>query len=172
MNSLKKDSTSIKSKYRRYKNSESPNQFRNWELSSVSRNMLAQQYQNRVLRREMTRRKHSLTLNKKLSAQRYFSDEDETILFTDASPHDIGAVLVQTNKEGEARGIEFTSKTLSQTKRRYPQTQKLFLIGQHFILRTNAQGIGFIFKRDHERIRFLHRVHQLYINSTSDFTKE
>lgn len=97
-------------------------------------------------------------------AQGYFSDSDDTIVYTDASPRAIGAVPVQTDDEGTSRIIGFASKALSQTEKRYPQTQRealaivwsvehygYYLLGRHFTFRTDAQGIAFIFNRDTER---------------------
>lgn len=93
--------------------------------------------------------------------QGFFSETDETILYTDASPVAVGAVLTQRNKEGQHRVVAFASRLLSPTERRYPQTQLealgivwgaehfwYFLLGRSFILRTDALGISFIMKRD------------------------
>lgn len=91
----------------------------------------------------------------------YFSMEDRTELYTDASPFALGAVLVQINNKGEKRIISFASKSLSPTERRYAQTQRealgivwacehfyYYLLGQHFTIKTDAQGVSYIFKRD------------------------
>lgn len=53
----------------------------------------------------------------------YFDVEDETMLYADASPVGLGAVLVQ-RKDGVARVIAFASKSLTPAERRYPQTQR------------------------------------------------
>lgn len=95
--------------------------------------------------------------------QGYFSDTDLTILYTDASPHALGAVMVQENNSGESRIICFASKSLTATEQRYAQTQRealaivwgvehyyYFLLGRAFIIRTDAQGVAFIFRRDRE----------------------
>lgn len=95
------------------------------------------------------------------TSQGFFSVNDDTYLYTDASPRALGAVLVQTDNTGKNRIISFASKTLTETERRYPQTQRealavvwaaehyfYYLLGQRFTIRTDAQGIAFIFKRD------------------------
>lgn len=95
------------------------------------------------------------------ATQGFFSPDDETFLYTDASPVALGAVLVQTNKEGKHRVISFASKLLSATEGRYPQTQKealaivwaaehfwFYLLGRKFTIRTDAQGISFILKKE------------------------
>lgn len=93
--------------------------------------------------------------------QGFFSDSDETILYTDASPYALGAVLVQVDGDGTSRIISFASKTLTPTEKRYAQTQRealaivwavehfyYFLLGREFVIRTDAQGVAFIFRRD------------------------
>lgn len=93
--------------------------------------------------------------------QGFFNGEDETFLYTDASPWALGAVLTQRNPEGKFRIISFASKLLSPTEQRYPQMQRealgivwgaehfwYYLVGRRFTIRTDAQGITFILKRD------------------------
>lgn len=97
------------------------------------------------------------------TTQGYFDDHDETILYTDASPDALGAVLVQVSVDGASRIISFASKTLTPTEKRYPQTQRealaivwatehfnYFLLGRKFTIRTDALGVAFIFNRDRE----------------------
>lgn len=84
----------------------------------------------------------------------------------DASPVALGAVLVQQNPEGKYRTIAFASKLLSPTEKRYAQTQKealgivwgsehfwFYLVGRRFTIRTDAEGIAFILKRDHTQTK-------------------
>lgn len=91
--------------------------------------------------------------------QGFFDGSDPT--YTDASPNALGAVLVQSNNSGDFRVIAFASRLLSPTERRYPQCQRealsivwgtehfwFYLIGRRFTIRTDAEGIAFIFKRD------------------------
>lgn len=93
----------------------------------------------------------------------FFSESDKTILYTDASPNALGAVLVQENNEGTPRIISFASKSLTATEKKYAQNQRealsavwavehfaYFLLGRHFILRTDAQGMTFILGRSRE----------------------
>ncbi|XP_055522686.1 uncharacterized protein K02A2.6-like [Wyeomyia smithii] len=54
----------------------------------------------------------------------YFSDEQSTILYTDASPNALGAVLIQEDKNCPSRIISFASKALTLTEKRYPQNQR------------------------------------------------
>lgn len=93
----------------------------------------------------------------------YFSDTDETILYTDASPFALGAVLTQVNSERVERVISFASKSLTVSEQRYPQTQRealgivwaiehyhYHLRGRHFVVRTDARGVAFIFTRERD----------------------
>lgn len=94
------------------------------------------------------------------TAQGFFDVKDKTYLYTDASPHALGAVLVQKNNQDEYRIISFASKTLTKTERKYPQTQRealavvwstehyyYYLLGNESTIRTDAQGIAYIFDR-------------------------
>lgn len=90
-------------------------------------------------------------------AQGFFNNTDETHLYTDASPAALGAVLVQVNKDQKQRVISFASKLLTETEGRYPQTQKEALAivwaaehlrGRKFTLRTDAEGISLILKKE------------------------
>ncbi|XP_055630284.1 uncharacterized protein K02A2.6-like isoform X1 [Toxorhynchites rutilus septentrionalis] len=54
-------------------------------------------------------------------AQGFFSEDDRTILFTDASPVALGAVLAQENKDQTRRIISFASKALTTTEKKYLQ---------------------------------------------------
>lgn len=94
-------------------------------------------------------------------SQGYFDTKDTTLLYTDASPHALGAVLVQKNQQNEHRIVSFASKTLTKTERKYAQTQRealavvwatehfyYYLLGQKFTIRTDAQGIAYIFNRN------------------------
>lgn len=95
------------------------------------------------------------------TSQGYFSLDDKTFLYSDASPHALGAVLVQQDEGGKHRIISFASKSLTQTERRYAQTQRealavvwgtehfyYYLLGRKFTIRTDAQGIAYIFNRN------------------------
>ncbi|XP_062558173.1 uncharacterized protein K02A2.6-like [Armigeres subalbatus] len=93
----------------------------------------------------------------------FFSESEKTILYTDASPNALGAVLVQEDDEGKSRIISFASKSLTATEKKYAQNQRealsavwavehfsYFLLGRYFILRTDAQGMTFILSRTRE----------------------
>ncbi|XP_062713807.1 uncharacterized protein K02A2.6-like [Aedes albopictus] len=93
----------------------------------------------------------------------FFSDKDDTILYTDASPVALGAVLVQASPNQPPRIISFASKALTPTEKSYAQNQRealgavwavehfsYFLLGRHFTLRTDAQGVSFILNRSRE----------------------
>lgn len=93
----------------------------------------------------------------------YFSEDDKTVLYTDASPIALGAVLTQECQDGTKRIISFASKSLSATEKNYAQNQRealaavwaveyfsFFLLGRHFTLRTDARGVSFILNRSRE----------------------
>ncbi|XP_053698973.1 uncharacterized protein K02A2.6-like [Sabethes cyaneus] len=92
----------------------------------------------------------------------YFSEHENTILYTDASPSALGAVLVQEWAEKNPRITSFASKALTDTEKRYAQNQRealgavwavehfSYLLGRHFTLRTDAKGTTFIFNRSRE----------------------
>ncbi|XP_055633356.1 uncharacterized protein K02A2.6-like [Toxorhynchites rutilus septentrionalis] len=82
---------------------------------------------------------------------------------TNASPVALGAVLAQENKDQTRRIISFETKALTTTEKKYPQNQRealaavwavehfsYFLLGRHFTLRTDAQGVTFILNRTRE----------------------
>lgn len=54
----------------------------------------------------------------------FFSESDKTVLYTDASPNGLGAVLVQIDDKGTSRIISFASKSLTATERKYAQNQR------------------------------------------------
>ncbi|XP_055632948.1 uncharacterized protein K02A2.6-like [Toxorhynchites rutilus septentrionalis] len=93
----------------------------------------------------------------------YFSGSDRTVLYTDASPVALGAVLTQEGNDGTKRIISFASKALTSTEKKYAQNQRealgavwaveyfsFFLLGRHFILQTDARGVSFILNRSRE----------------------
>jgi RNase H-like domain found in reverse transcriptase/Integrase zinc binding domain len=93
--------------------------------------------------------------------QGYYSLKDKTVLYTDASPFGLGAVLVQVNSEGAERVISFASKSLTPTEQNYPHPQRealgvvwgvehffYYLLGNRFTIRTDADGIRYIFDKN------------------------
>lgn len=112
-----------------------------------------------------------------LSARKIFNTNHETFIYTDASPHALGAVLIQRTGrtiEGkpEEKMIACASKTLTEVERRYSQTQKealgavwgierfyYYLMGRKFTLRTDASALRFIYKSSpRESKRVLNRA--------------
>lgn len=87
----------------------------------------------------------------------YYSVTDRTQLYADASPVGLGAVLVQF-KNSEPRIISYASKSLSETEKRYCQTEKealalvwaverfhFYLYGRNFELITDHKPLEVIF---------------------------
>lgn len=92
----------------------------------------------------------------------YYSRDDETELYVDASPYALGAVLVQYDSSYKARIIACSSKALSETEQRYPHTHKealaivwgiekfsIYLTSKFFTVRTDAEANEFIFNGQH-----------------------
>ena len=91
----------------------------------------------------------------------FFEEEDDTIIYVDASPRALGAVLVQEKDGKPQRIICFASKSLTPTERNYPHIQKealaviwaverlyFYVMGRHFTICTDARALEFIFNRD------------------------
>ena len=87
----------------------------------------------------------------------YFDRNATTSLITDASPVGLGAVLVQEHK-GENRVICYISRSLTDTERRYSQTEKealgivwacerlhMYLYGTEFLLLTDHKPLECIY---------------------------
>lgn len=92
----------------------------------------------------------------------YFNHDDETELYVDASPVGRGAVLVQFDPDGKPRVISCASKALTETEKKYPQTQRealaivwgverftFYLTGKSFAIRTDSEANEFIFSGKH-----------------------
>lgn len=92
----------------------------------------------------------------------FFNVAHDTILYTDASPYAVGAVLTQEDG-GERRIISFASRVLTKTESAYPHFQKealaviwaverfhFYLLGRKFTIRTDAKGISFIYCRENK----------------------
>lgn len=87
----------------------------------------------------------------------YYNIKDRTQLYADASPYGLGAVLIQINDNGP-RVISYASKSLSETEKRYCQTEKealalvwsverfhFYLYGRSFELITDHKALEVIF---------------------------
>lgn len=95
----------------------------------------------------------------------FFDVKCRTKIFTDASPIAVGAVLVQEQENAktgklEDRVIACAAKTLTETERRYPQTQKealaivwgvekfkYYLLGRKFEIYTDHEPLQFILNK-------------------------
>lgn len=92
----------------------------------------------------------------------FFNINDQTVLYVDASPVGLGAILVQIAREGPRMGkprvINYASKSLSATEQRYCQTEKealavvwgiehnhFYLYGREFDLVTDHKPLEVIF---------------------------
>lgn len=94
----------------------------------------------------------------KIKTLGYYNQTDETELYVDASPHGLGAVLVQLDKDAKPRVIACASKSLSPAEQKYPHTQKEalamvwgverfsnYLMSTTFKIRSDAKSNEFIF---------------------------
>lgn len=94
----------------------------------------------------------------------FYSERDETFLYTDASPWGLGATLVQRDAAGSYRIISCASKSLTETERRYPQIQRealaivwgmehfiYYLLGKKFTLRADNKPLQHII--EHKKLR-------------------
>lgn len=90
----------------------------------------------------------------------YFNEKDSIILYTDASPFGLGAILVQKARDEPERIIGCASKTLTAAEKNYPQLHRealsiiwgmerfvYYLLGRKFTLRTDNEALSFILNR-------------------------
>lgn len=88
----------------------------------------------------------------------FFNKNDRTSVMSDASPHGLGAILMQTNKDGTSRVICCASKSLTDTEKRYCQTEKealpivwsverfqTYLYGKEFTILTDCKALEYLF---------------------------
>lgn len=54
----------------------------------------------------------------------FFDARKDTVLWVDASPVGLGAVLQKYGKSGEARVVAYASRSLSEVERRYSQLER------------------------------------------------
>lgn len=92
------------------------------------------------------------------SALGFFRIGDRTLVMSDASPTGLGAILIQVDTKGEHRIISYASKALSDTEKRYCQTEKealalvwsvekfyIYLYGNQFELLTDCKALVYLF---------------------------
>lgn len=90
----------------------------------------------------------------------FYRVEDRTSVITDASPYGLGAILIQFDEAGKHRVISFASKALTDTERRYCQTEKealaivwgverfqYYLLGRSFDIFTDCKALSFLFSK-------------------------
>lgn len=90
----------------------------------------------------------------------FYRVEDHTAVITDASPHGLGAILVQFDECDKHRVISFGSKSLTDTESRYCQTEKealaivwgverfqYYLLGKTFDIYTDCKALSFLFSK-------------------------
>lgn len=83
---------------------------------------------------------------------------DRTLLMADASPSGLGAILIQVDTNGDYRMISYASKSLTDTEKRYCQTEKealsfvwavekfyVYLYGNEFELLTDCKALIYLF---------------------------
>lgn len=88
----------------------------------------------------------------------FFNKCDQTSVMVDASPVGLGAILMQTDQKGESRVVSCASKSLTDTEKRYCQTEKealaivwsverfqAYLYGSTFNILTDCKALEFLF---------------------------
>lgn len=88
----------------------------------------------------------------------YFKVGDRTLLMADAGPSGLGAILIQVDANGEHRVISYASKSLTDTEKRYCQTERealslvwaaekfyVYLYGNEFELLTDCKALTYLF---------------------------
>ena len=88
----------------------------------------------------------------------FYDPFKETSLTVDASLVGLGAILTQTHKDGTTHNISYASRSLTDTERRYSQTETealavvwvcdkfhLYLVGKRFLLYTDHKPLEMIY---------------------------
>lgn len=88
----------------------------------------------------------------------FFNKQHRTTVMADASPTGLGAILIQTDPSGNSRIVTCTSKSLTDTEKRYCQTEKealaivwsverfqIYLYGRRFDILTDCKALVYLF---------------------------
>lgn len=88
----------------------------------------------------------------------FFNKDHRTTVMSDASPTGLGAILIQTDPSGRSRVVTCASKSLTDTERRYCQTEKealaivwsverfqVYLYGRQFDILTDCKALVYLF---------------------------
>lgn len=88
----------------------------------------------------------------------FYNVDDRTAVIADASPTGLGAILVQFDVDNVHRIISYASKSLTETERRYCQTEKealaivwsverfrYYLLGKKFQIYSDCKALKFLF---------------------------
>ncbi|XP_062713896.1 uncharacterized protein K02A2.6-like [Aedes albopictus] len=88
----------------------------------------------------------------------FFNKDHRTTIMTDASPIGLGAILIQTDSLGNSRVVTCASKSLTDTEKRYCQTEKealaivwsverfqIYLYGRQFDILTDCKALVYLF---------------------------
>lgn len=101
------------------------------QKTETLRNILRKKKGNALWGKEQTKAFNDLKygIANHLSPRKIFDVSKETLIYTDASPHALGAVLVQrtgkiVNENHEEKMVACASKSLTDVERRYSQTQR------------------------------------------------
>lgn len=93
----------------------------------------------------------------KLSENSFFALNRKTLLFTDASPIGLGAVLIQVDEKQQPHAVAYASKVLSKVERKLSQTEKeayaIVWACEHFDL--YLKGIKFVLMTDHAPLKVM-----------------
>ena len=103
----------------------------------------------------------------------YFDETKECILYCDASPVGISAILMQKSRNGE-KVICYSSKALTETEQRYLQTEReclsvvyaceryrLYLLGRNFTVYTDHKTLVNLMKNPNSKIPL--RIERMFI---------
>ena len=99
----------------------------------------------------------------------YFDKNAPTKVIADASPVGLGAVLVQQQGE-ELRVISYSSRSLSDTERRYSHTEKeaLAIVWSCERFHTYLYGADFELMTDHKPLECIFYLHRRPVQGSRD----